>query len=58
MNHLGIKPERGGRPPRERRVGVSRVCIAGDFVHTVERPLKFVVPKWLREMNTVEVITI
>lgn len=39
ISHLGIKPERGGRPPRERRTRVVSAARVGAFVHEVARVL-------------------
>lgn len=39
MSHLGKKPVRGGRPPRERSMRGARAMIMGVFVQEVERVL-------------------
>lgn len=39
ISHLGIKPERGGRPPRESRTRVVSAARAGALVHEVARVL-------------------
>jgi len=58
ISHLGIKPERGGRPPRESRV--IRVIIArrGDLVVDEEMELIFKELKILNKKKVVSVIII
>lgn len=55
-NHLGIKPVRGGRPPRERRTGVRMAVRVGDLIHEVARLFRLVQFKVLRVKNVIEVI--
>lgn len=39
ISHLGINPERGGRPPRDSNTRVVNVARVGDLVHEVARVL-------------------
>lgn len=39
ISHLGIKPERGGRPPRDSNTRVVNAARVGDLVHEVARVL-------------------
>lgn len=42
ISHFGIKPVRGGRPPRERRIRGAKHVNAGDLVHEMARVLMLV----------------
>lgn len=42
ISHFGMKPVRGGRPPRESRMRGVRAVRAGAFVQDVARVLIFV----------------
>lgn len=35
ISHLGIKPERGGRPPRDSNTRAVSAARVGDLVHEV-----------------------
>lgn len=39
ISHLGIKPERGGRPPRDSSTRAVNAARVGDLVHEVARVL-------------------
>lgn len=55
-SHLGINPDRGGRPPRESNRGVNMVAIEGDFVQEVARSFRLVQLKSFKVKNATEVI--
>lgn len=52
INHFGMKPESGGRPPRERRMRGVMAVRAGVLAHEVARVLMFVD---LLILNTIKV---
>lgn len=54
---MGIKPVRGGRPPRERRVKGTIAVIRGAFTQVVARALIFVALLNLMVKKAAEVIT-
>ena len=56
-NHLGIKPERGGSPPRESRMGVRRAVRVGDLVQEVAKLFRLVQLRVFKARNVTEVIT-
>jgi hypothetical protein len=39
ISHFGIKPERGGRPPRDNNTRAVNAARVGDLVHEVARVL-------------------
>jgi len=55
---LGIKPERGGSPPRDRSERGTRAVRVGDLVHEVAKELMFVAPLSLKVRKVVDVIVI
>jgi len=57
ISHFGIKPVRGGRPPRDRRTKGARAVRAGAFAQEVARALMVVA---LFNLNTrnVEIVII
>lgn len=55
--HLGIKPERGGRPPRERRTMGRREVITGALVQEVARAFRVRTLFMCSVRNAAEVIT-
>ena len=57
-SHLGIKPESGGRPPRERRTGVNVAARMGVLAQEVARLFRLVQLKAFRVKNAMEVIVI
>lgn len=56
MSHLGANPDRGGRPPKERRIRGERAATTGVFVQEVARVFTFVVLLSLNIMKAEEVI--
>lgn len=58
MRSLGLKPVKGGSPPRERRASGIRQVIAGVFVEETERVLTDLAFVRWKVMNNVEVIMI
>lgn len=56
INHFGMNPVRGGRPPRDRRIRGVREVSAGDLVHEVARELMFVDLFALKIRKVAEVI--
>lgn len=53
---MGIKPESGGRPPRERRIKGVIAVRAGAFAHEVAKELIFVDLFILNTMNVEKVM--
>lgn len=53
-----MKPVRGGRPPRDRRIKGAMVVIAGAFAQEVARALIFVELVNLNTRNTEDVMAI
>lgn len=58
ISHLGIKPERGGNPPKERRVIRAITDSSGDLVDDEEMELIFIELKILNKRKVVSVIII
>jgi len=58
MSHLGAKPVRGGRPPRDRRIRGARLVRAGTLVHEVARALMLVELEALNVRKVEDVIRI
>ena len=58
MSHLGAKPVRGGRPPRDRRIRGASAVRAGVLGQEVARVLICVELEVLNIRNTEEVIRI
>lgn len=58
ISHFGIKPDRGGRPPRERRVMRAIMESKGDFDEDEEIELILVELSVLNRRKVVEVIII
>lgn len=58
INHFGINPVRGGRPPRDRRINGVKEVSAGDLVHEVAKELMFVDLFALKIKKVEEVIRI
>lgn len=56
MSHLGIKPVRGGRPPKERKIRGARDMRAGAFVQEAARVLIVVALLSLKTRNVEKVI--
>jgi len=56
MSHLGAKPVRGGRPPRDRRMRGVRVARGGNLVHEVARVLILEESEALNVRNVEEVM--
>ena len=57
MNHFGMKPVNGGRPARERSVSIMVAFSMGVFVHEMSIVDSFRTLIWVRDRNTVVVIT-
>lgn len=57
ISHLGRKPERGGRPPRERRVMGKRAVRRGAFDQEVPRELMVVALLSLSVRKAADVIS-
>jgi len=55
-SHLGIKPERGGKPPKESRTGVSVAARMGVLAQEVARLLRLVQLKVFRVKKAIEVM--
>lgn len=55
ISHLGINPERGGRPAKERRVGGRIVPRVGAFAQEVARLFRLVQLKIFSDENAIEV---
>jgi len=58
ISHLGIKPVRGGNPPRERRVIIIIIDSRGALVVDEEIELIFIELKILNKKKVVSVIII
>lgn len=58
INHFGMKPVRGGRPPSDRRVRVVMVMMAGVLVQFMVSVLIFVECISLNVRNVADVIII
>jgi len=58
MSHLGAKPVRGGRPPRERRIRGASPARIGVFAQEVAKVLMLVELEVLNVRNVAEVIII
>lgn len=58
INHFGIKPERGGKPPRDRSVIRVIVERSGDLIAEIARELILVVLRSLKRRKVVRVIII
>lgn len=56
MNHLGMKPVRGGRPPRDKKIRGARAIRAGAFVQEAARVLMVVVLLSLKTRNVEKVM--
>lgn len=56
MSHLGIKPESGGRPPKDRRIRGVMAVRAGVLAQEVARELMFVDLLILNTMNVEKVM--
>ena len=56
INHLGMNPVRGGRPPRESRTSGIRAVRIGVFVQEIARALMVVALFILKIRNTEDVI--
>lgn len=56
MSHLGIKPVRGGRPPKESRIKGVKAVRAGVLVQEVARVLMAVALLSLKARKVAEVI--
>lgn len=57
INHFGINPMRGGRPPRDSKRAGAIIVSRGIFAQEVESLLMFRVLVTIRVMNSAEVIT-
>ena len=55
-SHLGINPERGGRPPRESRTGVNVAARMGVLAQEVARLFRLVQLKAFRVKKAIEVM--
>lgn len=58
MSHLGAKPVKGGRPPRDSRIRGVRVARTGPLAHEVARALMWVELEVLNARNAEDVIMI
>lgn len=58
INHLGINPVSGGRPPSESKMRGVKQAIIGALVHEVAKALMFVALFNLNKRNVENVITI
>lgn len=58
MSHFGIKPDSGGRPPRERRIRGVIAVRAGVLAQEVDRELMFVDLLILKTINVEKVMVI
>ena len=58
INHLGMKPVSGGRPPRERRIKQAIAARAGDLVQEEASVTVLVASMLLRVRKAAAVITI
>lgn len=58
ISHLGAKPVRGGRPPRERRIRGARLVRAGTLVQEVASVLMLVELEALNVRKVEDVIRI
>lgn len=58
ISHLGMKPVRGGSPPRERRVNMNIIVSSGDLVEEMAIELIFVTLLVLSNRNSDDVIII
>lgn len=56
ISHFGIKPVKGGRPPRDNKIRGARHVIAGDLVQEMARVLMLVDLLSLNTRNVEEVI--
>lgn len=54
--HFGMNPDRGGRPPIDRRVTRTRTVIMGVLFHVSDSDRVVVVELAMNSMNMVEVI--
>ena len=58
MSHLGAKPVRGGRPPRDSKTRGARAVRAGTLDHEVASVLTLVESEVLNVRNAEDVIII
>lgn len=58
ISHFGINPERGGRPPIDRRVVRARAVMIGALFHVCDSDKVVVVELAINSMNMVEVMMI
>ena len=58
INHLGIKPVRGGSPPRDKSVRRTAVVMGADLFHRFVSDLIFVTDAKLSIRNRVSVVII
>lgn len=56
ISHLGIKPDSGGRPARERRANGTSAARIGALVHEVAKALMVITPLNFRVRNNEDVI--
>lgn len=54
--HLGMNPDRGGRPPMDSKVIRISVVIRGILFHVCESDSVVVEELWINRMNIVSVI--
>lgn len=58
INHLGINPVRGGRPPRDNKIIKDDIAIMGDLFQVRDKDSVEVVEEKIRSKNIEEVMII